>query len=99
MNTRSLFPTPVSSFPNFITSKERLQIIKSIKNIPHHPHDAIGGDGLSSHYHFKDGQFSSLLDISITNRIQNALDEYNIECGYKLSELINVWTNIQNSGS
>ena len=99
MNTRSLFPTPVSSFPDFITSKERLQIIKSIKNISHHPHDALGGDGLSSHYHFKDGQFSSLLDISITNRIQNALDEYNIECGYKLSKLMNIWSNIQNSGS
>ena len=97
MNTRSLFPTPVSSFPNFITSKERLQIIKSIKNISHHPHDAIGGDGLSSHY--EDGQSSNFLDKGIKKRIQTALDEYNTECGYKFSKLSNIWSNIQNSGS
>ena len=97
MNIGSLFPTPVSTFPNFITSEERLQLIKSIKNISHHPHSAIGGDGLSSHH--EDGQSSSFLDRGIKKRIQTALDEYNTECGYKFSKLSNIWSNIQNSGS
>ena len=97
MNIRPLFPTPVAYFPNLITSKERLEIYKSIKNTSHHPHDAIGGDGLSSHC--RTGQSSSFLDRGIKKRIQTALDEYNNECGYKLSKLSNIWSNIQNSGS
>jgi len=97
MNIRPLFPTPIACISNFITSKERLQLIKSIKNINHSSHDAISGDGLSSHR--KDGQSSISLDRDIKKRIQTALDEYNTECGNKLSKLDNVWSNIQNSGS
>ena len=51
MNIRPLFPTPVAYFPNFITSKERLEIFKSIKNISHYPHGAIEGPGTSTHQH------------------------------------------------
>ena len=32
MNFRPLFPTPIACIPNFITSKERLQLTKSINN-------------------------------------------------------------------
>tara|TARA_R100001463_G_scaffold130663_1_gene190195 strand:+ start:144 stop:707 length:564 start_codon:yes stop_codon:yes gene_type:complete len=97
MNFRPLFPTPISSVPNFITSEERLQLIKSINNISHYPHDDISGDGFSSHS--DKPKSSSFLDRGIKKRIQTALDEYNIECGYKLSKLGNIWSNIQNSGS
>ena len=94
MNIRPLFPTPIACIPNFITSKERLQLTKSINNISHHSHDSIDGDGLSTHK-----QRPSFLDRAIKKRIQNALDEYNTECGYRLSKLSNEWSNIQNSGS
>ncbi len=94
MNIKPLFPTPIAVTPNFISSKERLQLIKSIKNVDHSSHDCIIGEGLSTH-----GQPSSFLDRNIKKRIQTALDEYNNECGYRLSKLSNIWSNIQNSGS
>lgn len=94
MDIRSIFPTPIAIIPNCITSEERLQLIEVINNITHNPHGAISGDGLSTHK-----QAPNLLDISIKKRIQTALDEYNTGCGYKLSKLGNIWSNIQNSGS
>ena len=66
MNIKPLFPIPIAVTPNFISSKERLQLMKSIKSIPHTPHDCIIGEGLSTH-----GQSSSFLDRNIKKRIQN----------------------------
>ena len=101
MNIRPLFPTPVAYFPNFITSKERLDIFKSIKNISQqsfHSHLAIKGDAVSTHNPDLSAS-PKFLKENIKKRIQTALDEYNNECGYKLSKLSNIWSNIQNSGS
>ena len=94
MNIRPLFPTPIACIPNFITSKERLQLIKSINNISHHSHDSIDGDGLSTHK-----QRPSFLDRAIKKRIQNAVDEYNKEYGARPCKISNMWSNIQNKGS
>ena len=99
MNIRPLFPTPIACIPNCITSKERLQLIKSIKNINHSSHDAISGDGLSTHSTLPVNKCPNILDRGIKKRIQAALDEYNTECGNRLSILDNIWSNIQNSGS
>ena len=96
MNIKPLFPTPIGSILNFITSKERLQIWDEIKNIPHVSHKAIEGDGYSTH-----GKDVRFLDRNkkIKDRIQTALDEYNETCGNFPSEIIDIWSNIQNSGS
>ncbi len=94
MNITPLFPTPIGSIPNFITSKERLQIWDQIKNIPHVSHKAIEGDGYSTH-----GKFSKFLNKKIKDRIQTALDEYNEISGNRLSKLDNIWSNVQNAGS
>ena len=77
MNVRALFPTPVAYFPNFITSKERLEIFKSIKNISHYPHGAIDGDGLSTHQH--PSKAPKFLNRDIKLRIQDAINEYSKE--------------------
>jgi len=94
MTIRPLFPTPVASFNNFITSKERLHLIKSIKNTPHYSHEALVGEGLSTW-----GKSSNFLDRNIKKRIQTAVDEYNKECGNHPSTVDNIWSNIQNAGS
>ena len=96
MNITPLFPTPIGSIPNFITSKERLQIWDEIKNIPHVSHKAIEGDGYSTH-----GKDVRFLDRNkkIKDRIQTALDEYNETCGNFPSKITDIWSNIQNSGS
>mgnify|MGYP003304441953 CR=1 FL=1 len=51
MNITPIFPTPVAYFFDFISSKERLDIWKRIKNTPHYDHDAIQGNGFSTHLH------------------------------------------------
>ena len=94
MNIKPLFPTPIAVTPNFISSKERLQLMKSIKSIPHTPHDCIIGEGLSTH-----GQSSSFLDRNIKKRIQNEVDNYNDITGFAPSDVDNIWSNIQNAGS
>ena len=97
MNVRPLFPTPVAYFPNFITSKERLEILKSIKNISHHSHSAIKGDGVSTHN--PDSTSPKFLKGNIKQRVQDAIDEYSKETGYCSSKVSGVWSNIQNAGS
>ncbi len=94
MNIAPIFPTPIAYFFDFISSKERLQLLDHIKNIPHKSHHCIDGDGSSTHLH----QYN-FLDEKIKNRIQNALDEYNETCGNVPSRLENAWSNIQNKGS
>ena len=94
MNIHPLFPTPIGTFFNFIKEKERLVIWDRIKNIPHISHEAIEGDGYSTHQ-----KNLNFLDKKIKDRIQTALDEYNEACGYYPSTLAKVWSNIQNSGS
>ena len=97
MNVRPLFPTPVAYFLNFITSKERLEILNSIKNISHHPHGAIEGDGLSTHQH--PSKAPKFLNGDIKRRIQDAINEYSKEWGCGSSTICYVWSNIQNAGS
>ena len=97
MNVRPLFPTPVAYFPNFITSKERLEILKSIKNISHHSHSAIKGDGVSTHN--PDSTSPKFLKGNIKQRVQDAIDEYSKEIGFSSSKVAGIWSNIQNSGS
>tara|TARA_Y100001963_G_C6632322_1_gene376894 strand:+ start:123 stop:704 length:582 start_codon:yes stop_codon:yes gene_type:complete len=97
VNIRPLFPTPVAYFPNFITSKERLDIFKSIKNISHHSHGAIEGDGVSTHK--PDCTTPKFLKGNIKQRIQDAIDEYGKEWGCEGSKISQIWSNTQNSGS
>ena len=94
MNVTPIFPTPIASFLNFITSKERLQICDRINNISHIPHPSIHGDGFSTHY-----KITKFLDNKIKNRIQDALDEYNKTYGIFPARITEIWSNIQNSGS
>ena len=94
MNIKPLFPTALASFPNFITSKERVELWKRIKSISHLTHPAILDDGSSTF-----AKPSKILDNNIKNRIQDALDEYNRNCGNIPSKLKGIWSNIQNSGS
>lgn len=96
MNILPLFPTPIAQIPNFISSKERLQLIDSIKKNKHHIHKSISGDGYSTHGSSK---IFNVLDRKIKNRMQVALDEYNQTCGNHLSEIDCLWSNIQHSGS
>ena len=45
MNITPLFPTPIGKVYNFITEKERLRLLESIKKRKHVKHGAIIGDG------------------------------------------------------
>ena len=94
MNIVPLFPTAIGSKVDFITSKERLQLWDRIKKIDHHPHESIIGEGYSTHR--KSPKF---VDKKIQDRIQSALDEYNETCGNFPSKILDIWSNIQNSGS
>ena len=94
MNIAPIFPTPIGIKVDFITSKERLQLWDRIKKIDHNPHGAIIGEGYSTH-----GKFPKFLDKKIQDRIQSALDEYNETCGNFPSKIVDIWSNIQNSGS
>ena len=49
MDIVPLFPTALGKVSNFITDKERIQLIKSIKDTKHVNHGAIRGDGVSTH--------------------------------------------------
>ena len=94
MNILPLFPTAIGSIHNFITEKERLKLFKDIKNTIHLPHGAIRGDGSSTH-----GRPNHCIDKSIVKRIQDAAKEYSQEYGNEPIRLIDIWSNIQNSGS
>ena len=90
----SLFSIPIASFSNFITEEERVELFKTIKGFKHEPHDAIIGDGGSTHL-----KGINFLDVKIKKRIQIAIDKYIDECGWAPSQIDEIWTNIQNTGS
>ena len=98
MDIRSLFPTPIATFSNFINEKERLELFKIIKNTPHSSHGSIEGDGGSTHTSTL-RQLSNFVDNNIKKRIQSAVDEYTEIYGIGSVKLHIIWSNIQNSGS
>ena len=49
MRVLPLFPTPIASFSDFITEKERLKLLKEVSAREHQPHAALNGDGVSTH--------------------------------------------------
>ena len=94
MNILPLFPTPIARFYNFITPKERFQLLKCINNLPSFPHQSIEGDAYSTHKNPPD-----FLDRKIKNRIQSAVDEFSEVYGNPPTKFGNIWFNIQNVGS
>ena len=94
MNIKPLFSVPIGYTHDFITEKERLELYKSIKSLTHIPHNAIKGNGNSTH-----GLDVNFLPKKIKNRVQDAVDEYTKEYGSPSVKITTIWSNIQNSGS
>ena len=102
MDLLSLFPTPIASFPNFITEKERVELFENVKKINHYKHGFLEGNSFSTH---SDSvrmevfcQGNNLNNI-IRKRLQNSVDEYIKEYGIRSCKITNIWSNIQHSGS
>ena len=74
MNIKPLFAVPVGYTYDFIKERERLELYKSIKSLTHIPHNAIKGNGNSTH-----GLDVNFLPKKIKNRVQDAVDEYTKE--------------------
>ena len=94
MNITPLFPTPLGIVSNFISSKERIQLLKNIQSLSHSPHGTIMGNGASTH-----GYNMNFVNRDIKNRIQTAVNEYVGAYGCYAAPLRNIWSNIQNAGS
>ena len=95
MDIVPLFPTALGKVSNFITDKERIQLIKSIRDTKHVNHGAIRGDGVSTF-----NSNTSVVNKDILNRLQGQCNEYARKYGAKDNlKLDNIWSNIQNSNS
>ena len=90
-----LFSTPLFVINDFITEEERVKIYHSIKKVNHLPHDAISGNGTSSHAK----KVVEFLDEEIKERIQSALNEYSDGYGCYRTKIDLIWSNIQMKGS
>ena len=94
MNIISLFPTAIGDFSDFITESERLELFENIKNISHHPHDQLTGNGFSTHTLQND-----FMSKTIKDRIQSTANEYAKFYGLQSVKVGGMWSNIQHSGS
>ena len=101
MRVLPLFPTPIASFSDFITEKERLKLLKEISAREHQPHSALNGDGVSTHFSVNttNGAPAWILSKDLKKRLQEAVYEYSDMFGCTRTQIDNVWTNIQNKGS
>jgi len=94
----SLFPIPIGSFRDFITTEERLKLLDVIKGMEYSNHSALEGDAGSNHK----SQCHSPIDFvddNIKQRIQSVVDNYTEESGHAPSKLHTLWSNIQQPGS
>ena len=94
----SLFPIPISSIPNFITTEERLKLLDVIKGMEYYNHSALEGDAGSNHKSQCHNPID-FVDDNIKQRIQSAVDSYTEESGHAPSKLHTLWSNIQQPGS
>ena len=94
----SLFPIPVASIPNFITTEERLKLLDVVKGMEYSNHNAIVGDACSNHVSQCHNPID-FVDYDIKQRIQSAVDSYTEESGHAPSKLHTLWSNIQQPGS
>ena len=94
MNITPLFPTPIGKVYNFITEKERLRLLESIKKRKHVKHGAIIGNGSSSY-----SVSSNVFDRDIVKRLQDSVNEYVEEYGCKDVKFQHSWSSVQNKGS
>ena len=98
MPINNLFPIPVASIPNFITTEERLKLLDVIKGMEISNHSALEGDSGSNHKSQCHNPID-FVDDNIKQRIQSAVDSYTEESGHYPSELQLLWFNIQQPGS
>jgi hypothetical protein len=95
MDIIPLFPIALGKVTNFINEKERIQLIKSVKDTKHVKHEEIRGDGVSTF-----DNKTPVINRGILNRLQEQCNEYARKYGIKDNlKLTNVWSNIQNSRS
>ena len=94
----NLFPIPVDSIPNFITTEERLKLLDVIKRMEYSNHSALDGNAGSNHVSQCHNPID-FVDDNIKQRIQSAVDSYTEESGHAPSKLHTLWSNIQQPGS
>ena len=94
----SLFPIPIGSFRDFITTEERLKLLDVIKGMEYSNHSALEGDSGSNHKSQCQNPID-FVDDNIKQRIQSAVDSYTEESGHAPSKLHTLWSNIQQPGS
>tara|TARA_R100001510_G_C7534644_1_gene124670 strand:+ start:47 stop:613 length:567 start_codon:yes stop_codon:yes gene_type:complete len=96
MNILDTFATPIGIEKNFTTESQRINLYDKIKNIPHEKHEAISGNGVSTHKK----QMLSILDSDLKIKLQNCIENYMNKFGIDTKlRLTHMWTNIQNKGS
>ncbi len=93
-----LFPIPVASFLDFITTEERLKLLDVIKGMEYSNHSALDGNAGSNHKSQCHNPID-FVDDNIKQRIQSAVDNYTEESGHAPSKLDILWSNIQQPGS
>ena len=93
-----LFPIPVASFRDFITTEERLKLLDVIKGMEYSNHSALDGNAGSNHKSQCHNPID-FVDDNIKQRIQSAVDSYSEESGHAPSKLHTLWSNIQQPGS
>ena len=77
MDIIPLFPIALGKVTNFINEKERIQLIKSVKDTKHDKHGAIRGDGVSTHDNlFSYEHKTPIINRGILNRLQEQCNEY-----------------------
>ena len=93
-----LFPIPVASFRDFITTEERLKLLDVVKEMEYSNHSALEGDAGSNHKSQCHNPID-FVDDNIKQRIQSVVDSYAEESGHAPSKLHTLWSNIQQPGS
>ena len=93
-----LFPTPIASIRNFITTEERLKLLDVVMGMEYSNHSALDGNAGSNHKSQCHNPID-FVDDNIKQRIQSAVDNYTEESGHAPSKLDILWSNIQQPGS
>lgn len=99
-NNYSLFPTLVQEIPDFLTDIECDVIIDNLDHSRLIDHNALVGDGSSSHSAKWHSELDFIdLSLPLKERLMNAFDGYCKTSGFSDVYITNSWVNIQKVGS
>ena len=90
-----IFPTKIKIVKNFLTKSEINNVYCYIKKLKHTNHEAIVGNGKSTHSHFS----NFLKGIKLEKKINDEVEKYCSSCDIETKKIDICWSNIQEKNS